>query len=201
MRLGIFGGSFDPVHYGHLRLATECRAQARLDEVWLMPAAVQPHKPDGPQASGSDRLRMLELAVADVPGLSVSRIEIDRGRVSYTVDTLREIRAAHPRAELFLPMGADTLRDLPNWREPAEICRLATPLVVHRAGEPPPDFGVLAPLMPAERLQDIRAQAVEMPAVDVSSTEIRERVMRGDSIERMTPRAVAGYIALRNLYQ
>ena len=200
MRLGLFGGSFDPVHFGHLRLATECRAQSRLDEVWLVPAARQPHKPGGPQASALDRMRMLELAVADIPALSVSRIEIDRGGVSYTVDTLREIQATHPHAELFLLMGADTLRDLPNWREPAEICRLSTPLVVHRAGEPPPDFDVLAPLVSADRLAQIRALEVEMPAVDISSTEIRERVARGESIEGMMPREVVEFIVLRGLY-
>lgn len=201
MRLGLFGGSFDPVHYGHLRLATECCAQAQLDEVWLLPAAVQPHKPGGPQASAFDRLRMLELAVADIPALSVSRLEIDRGGVSYTVDTLRSIHAAHLQSELYQLMGADTLRDLPNWREPAEVCRLATPLVVHRAGEPRPDFDVLAPLVSAERLAQIRALEVEMPAVDISSTEIRERVARGESIEGMTTREVVEFISKHQLYK
>lgn len=200
MRLGIFGGSFDPVHNGHLRLAEVCRAQAQLDEVWLMPAATQPHKPGGAQASADDRLRMLDLAVAGVPGLDVSRIEIARGGVSYTVDTLREIQAELPAAELFLLMGADTLRDLPHWREPAEICRLATPLVVHRGGEAPPSFDVLAPLVTEDRLAIIRALEVEMPAVDVSSTEIRDCVRRGISIEGMTPRAVVEFIADNRLY-
>lgn len=200
MRLGLFGGSFDPVHYGHLRLARECRAQARLDEVWLMPAAVQPHKLGGPQASAEDRLRMLELAVADCPGLRVSRLEIDRGGVSYTVDTLRTIHATLPDAELFLLMGADTLRDLPNWREPEEVCRLATPVVVHRAGEAPPDFDVLGPLVSADQLAHVRKLEVEMPAVDVSSTEIRQRASRGESIAGMTPAAVVAFIAAWGLY-
>lgn len=200
MRLGLFGGSFDPVHYGHLRLAEQCRAQAKLDEVWLIPAATQPHKRGGPQASAADRMRMLELAVADCPGLRVSSMEIDRGGVSYTVDTLRTIHAENPSAELLLLMGADTLRDLPNWREPAEVCSLATPLVVHRAGEPAPDFDALAILVSAKRLEQIRALEVEMPAVDVSSTEIRLRVSRNESIDGMTPRKVAEYIATNNLY-
>ena len=201
MRLGLFGGSFDPVHYGHLRLAKECRAQAQLDEVWLMPAAVQPHKPGGPQASAEDRLRMLELAVADCPGLRVSRLEIDRGGVSYTVDTLRAMHAAVPHAELFLLMGADTLRDLPNWREPDAVCRLATPVVVHRAGEAPPDFDLLGPLVSTDQFERIRALEVEMPAIDISSTEIRQRVARGESIAGMTPAAVVEFIAARRLYQ
>ncbi len=201
MRLGLFGGSFDPVHNGHLRLAELCRARARLDEVWLIPAAVQPHKPCGPLASADDRLRMLELAVAVTPGLQVARLEIDRGDVSYTVDTLRAIHEQHPRAELFLLMGADTLRDLPAWREPAEIFRLATPLVVHRAGEPPPDFNALAPLVSADRLAQIRALEVEMPAVEISSSEIRQRVARGELTEGTTTPAVVEYIAKRKLYR
>lgn len=200
MRLGLFGGSFDPVHYGHLRLAEECRAQAKLDEVWLIPAAVQPHKPSGPQASAADRLEMLELAVADCPGLRVSRIEIDREGVSYTIDTLNEIRREHPVADLFLLMGADTLHDLPKWREPTEICQLATPLVVHRAGESQPNFNVLAPLVSAERLAQIRALEVEMPAVDISSTEIRRRVNQGKVIEGLTPQLVTEYISKQKIY-
>jgi nicotinate-nucleotide adenylyltransferase len=200
MRLGLFGGSFDPVHYGHLRLAEQCRAQAELEEVWFMPAAVQPHKPGGPQASAADRLKMLELAVAEISGMRVSRIELERGGVSYTVDTLRAIAKQQPDAELFLLMGADTLRDLPNWREPAEICRLATPLVVHRAGEPAPDFDALAPLVSVGRLAHIRALEVEMPAVDISSTEMRKRVSRGESIDGMTASEVVEFIAAHKLY-
>ncbi|MEN0111436.1 MAG: nicotinate (nicotinamide) nucleotide adenylyltransferase, partial [Planctomycetota bacterium] len=127
MRLGVFGGSFDPVHIGHVRLARACRDQASLDRVWFVPAATQPHKPGGPVASGEDRLAMLRLALADEPGLEASPIELDRGGVSYTVETLRAIAESQPAAELFFLMGADTLRDLPNWREPGEVLRLATP--------------------------------------------------------------------------
>ena len=143
MRLGIFGGSFDPVHDGHLELAVTCRDQAHLDEVRWIPAASQPLKPDGPFASDDDRCAMLQTANAGQEAMVVSRIELDRAGVSYTVDTLREISAAHPGDSLFLLLGADSLVDLPHWREPVEICRLALPLVVSRPDAKVVDFSVL----------------------------------------------------------
>lgn len=187
MRLGIFGGSFDPVHNGHLRLAECCAEQARLDEVWLVPAAVQPHKPVGPVASNADRLAMLRLAVAERPKLVVSSLEIDRGGISYTVETLRTIRQQRPDAELFFLMGADTLRDLPNWREPEEVVLLATPLVVGRPGEPAVET-------------DIQHVRVEMPPMDISSSELRERFSKGEPCGEAVPVSVAEYIREQRLY-
>ena len=134
MRLGIFGGSFNPVHYGHLLLAESCREACALDEVWLVPAAVPPHKQGVVLAPAKARLEMLELALAGNEHLRPSSIELDRGGVSYTVDTLARIAAEKPGATLFLLMGADSLADLPTWREPARICSLATPVVVAACG-------------------------------------------------------------------
>lgn len=189
MRLGLFGGSFDPVHNGHLELARCARDQAQLDEVWFIPAAMQPLKPHGPRASAKHRLAMLELALAAEPRFSVSTLELDRGGVSYTVDTLREIHAQFPDAKLFFLMGADALHDLPNWREPAEILRLATPLVVRRPGEQPLDD----PVLPAHAI-------IEMPALAISSSEIRRRVAAGESIADLVPAEVADYILRFALY-
>ncbi len=200
MRLGIFGGSFDPIHNGHLQLAECCCAQAGLDAVWFVPAAVQPHKPHGPVASDADRVAMLRLAIEEKPCLAVSTIEIDRGGVSYTVDTLRSIQEDQPAAKLFFLMGADTLHDLPNWYEPAEVLRLATPLVVHRAGEPAPDFEVLVGLVDAERLTEIRDLQVEMPPVDISSSDLRERFATDEPCEGLLPSTVAEWIAERQIY-
>src|SRR5690242_13897575 len=121
MRLGIFGGSFDPVHYGHLLLAECCRETLRLDEVWLIPAAVPPHKQLRELADGKHRLQMLELALGGHEQIRASAVELERGGISYTVDTLAAVRDRSPAAELFLLMGADSLHDLPNWREPARI--------------------------------------------------------------------------------
>ncbi|MEQ8790355.1 MAG: nicotinate-nucleotide adenylyltransferase [Pirellulaceae bacterium] len=201
MRLGIFGGSFDPVHFGHLLLAESCREQCRLDEVWFVPAAVPPHKQEDERTEAKHRVEMLELAIAGNPAFRVSTLELDRGGVSYTVSTLAAIGEQQPEAELFLLVGGDSLRDLATWREPERICRLATPAAVGRVGSPPADYSSLEPIVSAERLAHIRRHAVEMPLVDLSSTDIRRRIAAGRSIRYMTPRAVEMYISQHGLYQ
>jgi nicotinate-nucleotide adenylyltransferase len=217
MRLGIFGGSFDPVHNAHLALAQACHEQAALDEVWFMPTAIQPFKQHGPHATDAQRIEMLELAINSdpiEPGCSelavarrprprefgawrVSTLEIDRGGTSYTVDTLRQIHEELPESKLFFLMGADALRDVPNWKEPAEIFRLATPLVVNRAGEPPTDLSAIQPLCPAEN----QPLQIEMQPIAVSSSEIRRRIAAGETLESVVPQAVASYIDARGLYR
>jgi nicotinate-nucleotide adenylyltransferase len=201
MRLGIFGGSFDPVHYGHLLLAECCRESLQLDEVWLIPAAVPPHKQSRELAPARHRLQMLELALAGHEQIRVSDIELARGGISYTVQTLAAVHEAKPQAELFLLMGADSLHDLPTWREPARICELAIPAVVRRGGAPEPDFAVLGPLVSPDRLQAIRAAQVEMSAIEISSTDLRQRAATGKSLRFRTPRAVEKYIETNGLYQ
>jgi nicotinate-nucleotide adenylyltransferase len=201
MRLGIYGGSFDPVHLGHLLLAECCREQLRLDEVWLIPAAVPPHKQARQRASGKARLEMLELALAGSEHLRPSPMEIDRGGVSYTVETLAAIREQQPAAALFLLLGADALCDLPTWRDPARICELAVPAVVRRGGGPEPDFSLLAPLISPARLGEIRAAQVNMPLMELSSTDLRRRTALGQSLRYRTPRAVEKYIETHGLYR
>jgi len=188
MRIGLFGGSFDPVHNGHLTLAASCAEQGGLDSVWFVPAALQPFKLHGPVASDSDRVAMLRLAIADIPARDVSTLEIDRGGVSYTVDTLRQIKSELPDAELFFLMGADTLRDLPGWREPDEVLRLATPMVVQRPGE-------------ADIATDVPHVRVKMPPMDISSSDIRRRITIGELITHLVPPQVAAYINDQGLYR
>lgn len=200
-RLGIFGGSFDPVHYGHLLLAECCREQCRLDEVWFLPAAAPPHKLGHVLAPAKARIEMLELATSGQESFRVSALEIDRGGVSYTVETLRTITSQEPQAELFLLMGADSLRDLPTWREPAAILSLAVPAVVRRAGSAEPDFAPLANLVDAARLAVIQASQVVMPLVELSSTDLRQRAMDGRSLRFRTPRGVEKYIETQGLYR
>ena len=206
MRLGIFGGSFDPVHHGHLRLADCCCVQAKLDEVWFVPAAHQPLKPAGPEASPADRLAMLEIACADSPKFKVSAVEIDRGGVSYSSDTLEAIRAAQPTAELFFLMGADALADFPSWHRPQEICRLATPLVVRRGKTAEPNFEALRPFITDERLDQIHQQQVVMPPTPISSSQIRALIAgEGDSAQggdwqHLLPSGVANYVREQRLY-
>lgn len=201
MRLGIFGGSFDPVHLGHLELARACQQSAGLDQVWFLPAAHQPLKQQGPVASDADRLAMLELATQHEPTWRVSSLEIDRGGVSYTVDTLREIHQQLPDAELYFLMGADALHDLPKWREPEAICELATPLVVARAGEPAPKFDALSTICSPERAEQIRAAQVTMPEMPISSSIIRALIQEGDIVAAMLPNEVWEYIVEQGLYR
>jgi len=201
MRLGLLGGSFDPVHYGHLLLAECCREQAQLDEVWFLPAATSPHKQSQTRTPAEQRVEMLQLAIAGQESFRLCRTEIERGGISYTVDTLAQLSAEAPARELFFLLGADSLEDLPRWREPDLICQLALPLVVSRPGAPPPNFGVLARLVSPERLDEIRRHHVEMPQIDLSSRDIRSRVASGLSIRYRTPRAVEKYIETHGLYR
>jgi nicotinate-nucleotide adenylyltransferase len=191
MRLGIFGGTFDPVHVGHLLLAECCREQLRLDQVWFLPAAVPPHKQDRPLVPGPQRIEMLELAIGGHEPFVVCPYEIDRGGVNYTVDTLAHFKAEDPARELFFLMGADSLGDLPSWKEPKRLCELAVLVVVGRTGAGLPPTGELA----------TRIERVDMPTIDVSSSDLRERIAAGHSIRYRTPRAVEKYIEAHGLYR
>jgi nicotinate-nucleotide adenylyltransferase len=201
MRVGIFGGSFNPVHYGHLLLAECCREACRLDEVWLVPAAIPPHKQGWELAPAKARLEMLELALAGNEQLRPSSVELDRGGVSYTVETLAQIHAQQPDDELFLLMGADSLGDLATWREPQRICELALPIVVRRAGSPPPELDLLAAFVGLDRLAEVARWQVEMPIIELSSTDLRTRAATGKSLRYRTPRAVEKYIETHGLYR
>lgn len=210
MRLGILGGSFDPVHNGHLALARAGQEQAALDEVWFMPTAVQPLKHKGPHASDAQRIEMLQLAIDSYasaqdgepgrprprPPWRVCTLEIDRGGRSYTVDTMRQLHEELPEAKLFFLIGSDALRDVTRWKEPREIFRLATPLVVHRVGELAPAVETLAGLCH----ESIQPQIITLPAMDISSTEIRRRVALGELIDVFVPAGVADYIRRNALY-
>jgi nicotinate-nucleotide adenylyltransferase len=199
--LGLYGGSFDPVHYGHLLLAECCREQAHLDQVLFLPAAVPPHKRDRVLSPAQHRIEMLELAIAGHEAFAVSRYETDRGGVSYTVQTLEHFRQQQPEVELFFLLGADMLNDLPDWYEARRVCELAMPLVVRRAGAEDPDYDCLRAIASAERIDQIRRHQVEMPAVGLSSTDLRQRVAAGASIRFRTPRAVEKYIESHGLYR
>ena len=201
MRLGIFGGTFDPVHNGHLLLAECCREQCGLEAVWFLPAAVPPHKQDRELTPAARRVEMLELAVAGNPAFSVCRYETNRGGVNYTVDTLAHFHEEEPGRELFLLLGADMLVDLPHWRNVATVCQLAAPVVVCRPGSGPVDFECLGEIVDPERIHQIRRHQVEMPEIGISATELRHRVQSGQSIRYRVPRAVEMYIETHGLYR
>lgn len=199
-QIGLFGGTFDPVHFGHLLLAESAREQLQLDQVVWIPAAVSPFKRGRQAASSEQRLKMLDLAVNDHPHFRVSTIEIDRGGISYTIDTLRILAEQSPSSRWFLLMGADSLQGFPQWREPGEILQLATLAVVRRPGSPEIDWDVLADVAPPAAIKACAAAVVDMPLIDLSSTEIRQRVAEGRSIRYRTPRSVERFIAEHRLY-
>lgn len=197
MRLGILGGSFDPVHIGHLALARACQQQAKLDEVWFVPTSVQPLKQHGPHATDAERIEMLRLATAEEAAWRVCTLEVDRGGMSFTVDTLRQLHEELPNAELYFLIGSDALRDVAHWREPREIFRLATPLVVHRAGEPQPDLTTLR----SNCTQSTLPQVIDMPELDVSSTKIRRRVAKEEPIDELVSPPVAAFVHQHGIYR
>lgn len=204
MRIGIFGGSFDPVHQGHLVVAECCREQARLDRVVFVPTAIQPFKQDRQPAAGQHRSEMLALAVGGNPAFEISTVELDRGGVSYTVDTLAAMRKASPDDELHLILGPDALAGLPDWREPSRILELSRVIAVERDGLDDMAAIVQAPrlatLLGPERARDIVAEKVVVPAIGVRSSDLRALVAAGRSIRYRTPRAVEQYIATHGLY-
>ena len=186
MRLGILGGSFDPVHLGHIALAEAARDRLLLDRVLLVVAAAQPLKSPGPAAPAEDRYAMVRLAVRGRPGLEASDLELRRPPPSYTADTLREVRRGlPPSAEVFLLLGADALADFPRWREAEAIRGLATVVGCTRPGFP---------------IHGGAAVALEAATPEVSSTDVRRRAAAGESLDGLVPDDVAAYVAARGLY-
>lgn len=201
MRVGVFGGTFDPVHLGHLILAEQCREQARLDQVWFVPAARPPHKQERELTPFAQRFDMLALAVAGYPVFQVQDLEKDRPGPSYTVDTLAELGQRHARADLYLILGSDCLPDLPNWRAPARIAAQAGLLIVARPAWPIwPADQLRAALQLAEEAP-LRMQIVHAPLMDIASRDLRRRCAEGRSIRFLVPRSVESYIETHHLYR
>jgi nicotinate-nucleotide adenylyltransferase len=201
MRLGVFGGTFDPVHLGHLILAEQCREQAKLDQVLFVPAARPPHKLDRELTIFEQRVEMLALAISGQPKFKIDEREKNRPGPSYTYVTLEELRQQEPGAELFLIIGADSLHDLPGWVQPRRILDLATLLVVPRPGW---DMAELDQLRQAFALPDdfpMRLQMIHAPLIDIASRDIRQRIGQGRSVRYLIPRAVEAYAAERGLYR
>jgi nicotinate-nucleotide adenylyltransferase len=197
MRIGVFGGSFDPVHYGHLILAEQCREQAPLDEVWFVPSARPPHKAPEQLTPFAQRVEMLALAVAGQSAFRIVEIERDRPGPSYTADTLDELAQLHQGDAWYLLLGGDSVRDLPTWYDPARVVSRATLLAVGRQGS---EIGTAADLE-ARLGTPVRLQIVDSPAVAISSSDLRRRVRSGLSIRYQTPRAVEAYIHDKQLYR
>lgn len=185
--IGLFGGSFDPVHHGHLIVAKVAAEKLGLDALRFVPAREQPFKVGRHRTSAEHRAAMLSLAVAGMPGFSLESSELQRPGPSYTVDTLRHLREREPGTEFVLLLGADAAADLPAWREAGQLPDLARIAVFARPGTPVPD----SPLISA---------VIEVPAIDISATEVRRRAHQGLSIRYWVPDPVAEYITTHRLY-
>lgn len=197
-RLGVFGGTFDPIHIGHLILAEEAWSQLQLDRVYLVPAGDPPHKQDVPLTPVAHRLCMVELAVADVDYLYVSRIDAERNGPHYTVDMMHLLqREAGGEAEWYFLMGMDSLRDLPKWYNPqwlVEHCQIVA-LDRHNVTI---DWQQLEEALPGLRGHVV---ILEMPDIEIASSTLRDRVRAGQSIRHQVPRTVETYIRKYNLYK
>ena len=205
MRIGVYGGSFNPVHLGHL-LAAECsREQACLDRVLFVPAAVPPHKRDRALATAEDRLAMLALAVGGHEAFAVSTLELDRGGVSYTIDTLADLAARHLGDTLVLLLGPDAVAGLPTWRDPGAILDGWEVRAVERDGLDDVASIVARPdgaaLLGAERASGLIESRIRMPAIGIRASDLRAAVAAGRSIRYRTPRAVEAYISAHGLYR
>jgi nicotinate-nucleotide adenylyltransferase len=193
-RTGILGGTFDPVHLGHLAVARQSRDHLGLEGVLLMPSSQPPHRPE-PAAGAEERLEMVRLATEGLPGLAADDAEVRRGGVSYTVDTLRQLRRERPERELVLLLGSDAAGDFGTWHEAPAIRELAAIAVFNRSGSPALDPGFLAAAgLPSD------AAVFEVESPPVSATEIRRRLASGEDVEGMLPASVLGYIRERGLY-
>ena len=197
MRIGIFGGTFDPVHFGHLILAEQCREQGRLDEVLFVPTARPPHKTE-PAARFDQRVEMLALALAGNADFRIDEIEKDREGPSYTVETLAELRRTRPGDDFWLLVGGDVVRDIHLWYEPRRLVESAGLLVLARPGAPTPDRDELAARL---GLSTVRMHVVDGPLIDIASRDLRRRAAEGRSLRYLLPRAVECYVRDKRLYE
>jgi nicotinate-nucleotide adenylyltransferase len=199
MHIGIFGGTFDPIHMGHLILAEQCRDQASLDEVWFLPSFHPPHKADRPITRFEQRCDMIELAIAGHPAFRLERIEKQLPPPSYTAETLAELHRQHPDHKFSLLMGSDGLPDLPMWYEPKRVIERASLVVVPRPGVMLWTTERLAKALGVE-VSAVRLRFVACPMIEIASRELRRAMADGMSIRYMLPRAVEEYTRERKLY-
>jgi len=209
-RIGVFGGSFDPVHMGHLTVAQDAVEQLELDRLIFVPAAVPPHKQDHTLADGEHRLAMLQLAAEDNPAFEVSDMELRRGGVSYTFETMQQVQAEHPGAEMFFIIGLDSLSELHLWRNIDELLTQYTVVPFARGGEDPQSAAGKAalsggPVTPesfgeggwTEKLME---RLIRIHEIEISASEIRMRLAEGLSIRYLVPPEVEMYIFEHHLY-
>lgn len=196
MKLGILGGTFDPPHFGHLKMAEAALTQVGLDQVLFAPVGVQPLKQGQASAAPEQRARMVELSLAGYPHFTLSRADLDRPGPHYTVDLLAILQQQYPEAALWFIMGEDSLSDLLRWRDPGRLIQLARLAVLRRSGYQPewPALDCALPDLSA------RIDWVDAPLIEISAHDIRQRVRAGLAIDQLVPVAVARYIREQHLY-
>jgi nicotinate-nucleotide adenylyltransferase len=199
MKLGVLGGTFDPVHRGHIRMAEEAGRALELDRMLLVPAGRPVSKTNRPVTPAEHRVNMLNLAVKNKPRLSVSTIEVDRPGPTFTIDTITALKKeSGAQTEIYFILGWDSLAQLPEWREPARLAALCWLVAVPRPGCQKPDMVALEQKIPGIAKKVI---FLEQPNINISATGIREKVARGENIDNLVNKAVAGYIKNHKLYQ
>lgn len=199
MRVGIYGGTFSPVHNGHVAAAKAFMEQMWLDILYIIPTGVTPHKTMKGDATAADRLEMCRLAFEGVEGVIVSDLEMRREGKSYTVDTLRQLY--DPDGRLFLLMGTDMLLTLDRWREPEEIFRLCYPVYIRREEDGALDAAIVEKIKTYQEKYGKVVRRIVAPAIEISSTDVRAAVAEGFPIEGAVPSSVAAYIRDRGLYR
>ncbi len=200
IKIGLLGGTFNPVHLGHLVAAQDARELFGLDHIWFLPCSRSPLKGGVTLADGSHRLAMLRLALEGNPWASVCDIELKRGGVSYTVETIRELNRLHPEAEFTFIVGTDSLRELHQWREIGTLLGLCRFIAIGRPGWSPESILAESLRLPAPWPERLLAQVRTGHGIGISSTEIRERASRRQSLRYLVPDAVSAYITQQALY-
>ena len=190
-KIGIFGGTFDPPHLGHLIVAQEVRDKLKLDRIFFIPASLPPHKKKVRISEAFHRLRMVQLATQDNPNFKVLDLELKREGHSYTVDTLKALRKRYPQAQFFLILGLDNLNHIHTWKKPEEIFKLSKVVFITRPGI---TLNKTSKWLNYSRLLDVKE-------IDISSTDIRERIKKDKPIKYLVPEKVLQYIQRHNLYK
>ena len=200
-RIGLLGGTFDPIHFGHLLLAVHSYEKLRLDRVIFIPARLPPHKAE-PVVEAAHRLEMVRLAVAEDQRFLVCDCELGRTEASYTIETVRQLQSSlGSGTHLFWLIGSDMVADLPSWQKIAELVELIEIIVVSRPGSAGPEYCVLESALMVEQIKRLREHKIDLPLIDISSTQIRKRIGAEQSVRYLLPRVVEEYIVQHKLYR
>ena len=197
----LFGGTFDPIHYGHIRIAESAIQQIAADQLVFIPAKRSPHKKSFPVASAKERLEMISLAIAGKDNFSLTDCELKRPEPSFTLDTVRSFRAQYPEdAEVYWLVGADMVKDLTKWHRICDLIDQCNLCVMPRPGFERPSFAGLKGVLGRQRLEKLQRNVISTPLVDISGTQIMKKLACGDDVEPMLPPRVLAYIRKNGLY-